>query len=87
MARRAALAVLLGALAGCFGGSPGPKPALLEPLEQAREPRLLWSARLGGAAGFEFSPALAGEAVYAASRDGTVVCLDAADGRERWRTA
>jgi outer membrane protein assembly factor BamB len=86
MIRRAALAVLLGALAGCFGSSPtGPKPAALEPLAQAREPRVLWSARVGAAAGFEFSPALVGEAVYAAARDGTVVRIDAADGRERWR--
>ncbi len=86
MTRRAALAVLLGAVAGCFGGSPsGPQPAALEPLARAEAPRVLWSARVGAAAGFEFSPALAGEAAYAAARDGTVVRLDAADGRERWR--
>jgi outer membrane protein assembly factor BamB len=84
--RRAAPAVLLGALAGCFGSSStGPRPAALEPLAQAEAPRVLWSASVGEAAGFEFSPALAGDAAYAAARDGTVARVDAADGRERWR--
>jgi outer membrane protein assembly factor BamB len=86
MVRRAALALLLPALAGCFGGSSGgPKPAALEPLPRAQELRVLWSARVGSGEGYEFSPALAGDALYAAARDGTVVRLDAADGRERWR--
>jgi outer membrane protein assembly factor BamB len=88
MARRAALALLVHALAGCFGGSSGgPQPAALEPLAQAQELRVLWSARVGSAGAFEFSPALAGDALYAAARDGALVRLDAADGRERWRVA
>ena len=88
MARRAALALLVTALAACFGASPGgPKPAALAPLPQAQAWRVLWSANVGSAAGFELSPALAGDAVFAAARDGAVVRLDAADGRERWRVA
>lgn len=88
MGRRATFALLLGVLAGCFGGSPtGPKPAALEPLAQAAAPRALWSARVGAAAGFEFSPARYDDAVYAAARDGTVLRIDAADGRERWRVS
>jgi outer membrane protein assembly factor BamB len=88
MVRRAALALLVPALAGCFGGSSGgPQPVALEPLAQAQELRVLWSARVGSAGAFEFSPALAGDALYAAARDGAVVRLDAADGRERWRVA
>ncbi len=84
--RGAALALLLPALAGCFGGSSGgPPPAALEPLAPPRALRVLWSAKVGAAAGFEFSPALAGDALYAAARDGTVVRLEAGDGRERWR--
>jgi outer membrane protein assembly factor BamB len=87
VARRSTL-VLLAALAGCFGGSPsGPTPAVLEPLAQPRELRQLWSADVGSAGLFVFSPALAGEAVYAAARDGTVERLDAADGRQRWRVS
>jgi outer membrane protein assembly factor BamB len=86
MIRRAALALLLPALAGCFGGSSSSlKPAVLEPLPRPLELRVLWSARVGSAEGYEFSPALAGDALYAAARDGTVVRLDPADGRERWR--
>lgn len=86
--RHAALALLLPALAGCFGASSsGPKPAALEPLPQAENLRVLWSADVGSAEGFEFSPALAGDAVYAAARDGAVVRLDATDGRRRWRVS
>jgi outer membrane protein assembly factor BamB len=88
MARRAAIALLAPALAGCFGASSsGPKPAALEPLPQARELRVLWSANVGSAGAFTFSPALVGEAVYAAARDGTVARMDAADGRARWRAS
>jgi outer membrane protein assembly factor BamB len=88
MSRHAALVLLLPALAGCFGSAPaGPQPAELPALEQAREPRLLWSAAIGAAGAFAFQPALAGDSVYAASREGAVARLDAASGRERWRIA
>lgn len=86
MARRAALAALLaGALAGCSGGSAGPKPAALEPLAEPKAPRAIWSYRMGGAGEAQLRPALAGTSVYAAARDGTLVRLDAADGKEQWR--
>jgi outer membrane protein assembly factor BamB len=88
MRRRAAAALLLAVLAGCFGGSPGgPKPAALEPLKAAKEPHLLWRAQVGRADQFLFRPALAGDAVFAAARDGTVARLAAADGREAWRVS
>lgn len=83
--RRATLAL---ALAACACSSPsGPKPAALQPLEASQEVRVLWSARVGSAERFIFSPALAGDSVFAAARDGTVVRLDAAKGTERWRVA
>jgi outer membrane protein assembly factor BamB len=76
-------AAALAALAAC--SSPGgPKPAELTRLEGAKEVRVLWSARVGGAGQFAFIPALVGDAVYAAARDGTVTRLDAASGAERW---
>jgi outer membrane protein assembly factor BamB len=88
VARLAGLIAALALLAGCFGSSAGgPKPAALEPLEGARAPRTLWSDRVGSAEAFLFSPALVGEAVYAAARDGTVARLDAADGRPRWEAS
>jgi len=86
--RAAALLLAAGLLAGCFGGSSaGPKPAELKPLKDAREVRQLWRESLGGADTFQFSPARVGDAVYAAGRNGTVECFDAADGRTRWRVS
>ena len=88
MSRHAALVLLLPALAGCFGSGPGgPQPAELPALEQAREPRVLWSAEVGAAGAFVFQPALGGDSVYAASREGAVARLEAAGGKERWRVA
>lgn len=66
-------------------GPSGPKPAPLPDLAQAQPVRLLWSASLSGAERFVFSPALAGDSVYAAARSGEVVRLDAASGQARWR--
>jgi outer membrane protein assembly factor BamB len=90
-----ALAVLaaLSLLAGCSaidwlkGTTPGPKPAPLPTLAAAKEVRLLWSASIGGADRFVFSPALSAGSVYAASRSGAVARLDAASGAERWRVS
>ncbi|HEX2199420.1 MAG TPA: outer membrane protein assembly factor BamB [Burkholderiales bacterium] len=82
------LALLAGAslLAGCswFSAPSGPRPAPLPQLPEAREVRVLWSARVGDAGRFAFAPALVGDAVYAAARDGMVRRLDAASGAERW---
>jgi outer membrane protein assembly factor BamB len=65
----------------------GPKPADLPPLTNPQVVRVLWSSSIGGAGAFVFSPALAGDAVYAAARDGTVALFDAASGQARWRTS
>ena len=85
MALRAALAAGALVLAACATDS-GPKPAELPALQQAQEPRLLWSAHVGPADAFVFSPALVGDSVVAAARDGTVVRLGTADGMPQWRT-
>jgi outer membrane protein assembly factor BamB len=89
VAQRAALAALAAQLAlllgACASGSAGPKPAELPVLQQARELRVLWSASVGPAAGFVFSPVLVGDSVVAAARDGTVLRLAAADGKPLWR--
>ena len=97
--RPAACAVLLAALAaaGCsnlpsvnpmdwFGSKPtGPKPAELPALTNAAATRVIWSANVGASEGFVFNPVLVDGTVYAASRAGTVVALDAANGQARWR--
>ncbi|OGA66793.1 MAG: outer membrane protein assembly factor BamB [Betaproteobacteria bacterium RIFCSPLOWO2_12_FULL_65_14] len=77
------------ALAGCglFSSPSGPKPAPLPALERGQEVRVLWTAQVGSADRFVFAPASAGDAVFSAARDGTVVRLDAASGAERWRAS
>ena len=74
------------ALAGCSSTS-GPKPADLVDLVNAKEVKVLWSAGTSSADDFVFFPALAGDAVYVAGRDGSVARLDAAKGSEQWRVS
>lgn len=95
MVRNAALAVLMAAaLAGCsslsslnpFGSKPDPKtqPAPLVNLDgKAVGTKVLWSASVGSAGAFVFSPAVAGDAVFAAAADGSIVRLE--NGRQVWR--
>ncbi len=100
MARYAA-ALAAAMLAGC-SGSTGPMPAELMPLENPRETQLLWYASLtegdrystsaftappADADRFVFFPAQVGDAIYAASRQGVLVRLEAAKGKERWRAS
>lgn len=84
---RACAAAAAAALAACSSPPTGPKPAPLPELAQAKPVRLLWRADVGAADAFVFSPALVGDAVYAAARDGTVSRLDAATGKSRWRVS
>src|SRR3990172_8713359 len=67
------------------GGPSGPKPAPLPELARPQAVRALWSSSVGGADRFVFSPALAGDSVYATSRGGEVARLDAATGQAAWR--
>jgi len=80
------LRLVVAALAASACSSPGgPKPAPLPPLERPQEVRVLWSASVGDAERFAFSPAPVDDSVFAAARDGRVTRLDAAKGAERWR--
>ena len=65
----------------------GPKPAELPVLSNAQGVRVLWSANVGAAEAFVFTPALSGGSVYAASRAGTVTRLDAVSGQAKWRVS
>ena len=65
----------------------GPKPAEPPPIERPQEVRVLWSAQVGGAERFAFSPALVGDSIYTAARDGTVTRLDGKKGAEIWRAS
>jgi outer membrane protein assembly factor BamB len=99
--RRLVTLAALALLAAC-GSTPGPQPAELTVLENPRPLRVLWSASLAedlrysadwppplveGGERWVFFPVLVGDAIYATSREGVVVRLDAANGRRRWRTA
>lgn len=90
--------LLVLALAGCssapswnpldwFSGPAGPKPAALPAISPSQSVRVLWSAGVGAADVYVFAPVLAGDSVYAAARDGTVVRIDAATGQVRWRAS
>ena len=96
--RAAALPLLVLSLAAGCGSLPsvnpmdwfgskatGPKPSELPVLTSPAATRVLWTASVGAAESFVFNPALADGTVYAASRAGTVVALDAATGQARWR--
>jgi outer membrane protein assembly factor BamB len=73
------------ALCGCSSTPSGPKAAPLTPISNAQTVRVLWSTSIPPAGPFVFSPALAGDDVYVAGRDGAVARLDAASGEARWR--
>lgn len=61
------------------------KPAELVDFKPSIELRKSWEAHVGPGSPFDFSPDTDGQAVYAAGREGKVVKLDLASGREMWR--
>ncbi len=65
----------------------GPKPAELPALSNAAPVRTLWTANVGAAEAFVFAPAVVGDSLFAASRSGTIVRLDAAKGQPAWRVS
>jgi outer membrane protein assembly factor BamB len=81
----AALAVL----AGCSKDKDVAPPAELVDLKPTLRVEKLWSEGVGGGGEklrLTLGVAGDGSTVFAAARDGKVVALDAANGRERWRT-
>lgn len=63
--------------------APKIKPAELAAIQPTAELRLLWQAGIGAAGEFAFTPAVVGDSVYAAARDGSVARFDG--GRQVWR--
>lgn len=63
--------------------SAGPKMAVLAPITNSADVRTQWSVGVGKAAGYVFTPAVVGNAVYIASADGTVNKLE--DGKTVWK--
>ena len=94
-ARLACIAAVIVLMAGCstlsslnpFGHKVDPKnaPAELVDFKPAAQIRTVWSASVGSAEQFAFSPAIASDSIFAAAADGTLVKLDSANGRQQWR--
>ena len=83
---------MLAFVAGCsslnpFASKAAPRnpPAALEDFKQTLAVRTVWSVSVGNSGTFVFSPAVAGNSVFAAAADGTVARIDAGTGRSVWR--
>lgn len=84
--------VLVFGLAGCSSFldlfskrvDPAPPAALVQFIPSAQA-GLLWQAGVGSAAEFGFTPAVVGNAVYAAGHDGQLAKFSADNGRLIWR--
>lgn len=64
-----------------------PQPAALDPVTPLLSTRQVWTARVGEVQ-FPMMPAVTADTVFVAGGpDGTVLALDPATGRERWRHA
>ncbi len=63
-------------------GVPRAKPAELTEFKPAATLTRRWDAGVGTGGGFAFAPASDGQAIFAAGRDGRIVKLDPATGRE-----
>ena len=60
-------------------------PAALVQFKPTLAVRTAWSAPIGSSGAYSFSPAVSGENIYAAARDGVVSKVDAATGKTVWR--
>jgi outer membrane protein assembly factor BamB len=65
--------------------APKVKPTELAAIQPTAELKSVWQANVGSAGEFTFSPAVVGDSVYAAARDGTLTRFDG--GRQVWRIA
>jgi outer membrane protein assembly factor BamB len=82
--RAAAVGCVIGLalLAGCAADKP--KPIALEPLKPQIAGKLVWNKR-GANVGFPLSVAVNGGVFTVAANDGTVMAVQADNGRELWR--
>lgn len=96
--KRLGLLLLAVGLAGCSSmgdaldkvnpfskAAPKVKVTELAPIQATAQLRTLWQANVGAAGEFVFTPAVVGNAVFAAARDGTIVRIE--DGHQVWRIA
>lgn len=72
------------ALTACSGGSRVRKPAELVPVTNQFDFTPIWSTSVGSSESFNFHPAVAGDAVYAASHRGNLTKIDLRTGEKIW---
>jgi len=82
-ARFGGVAILAALMAAC--GSDKPKPTPLEAITPQIAGRQVWAARVDGGLPFVLMPAVRDGQFIVAGGDGSVVALNANDGREVWR--
>lgn len=91
MTKQCASVLLLGTLAialiGCSGNSRVRKPAELVPVTNQFEMVPIWTTNVGSSETFNFHPAVAGDAVYAASNSGNLSKVDLATGKKVWEVS
>lgn len=68
-----------------FGPEPTDPPMALAEFKQKATAKMLWSASVGKAEGYSYSPAVDGGAVFAASTKGEISRIDSATGKQVWR--
>ncbi|SNX29514.1 Beta-barrel assembly machine subunit BamB [Polynucleobacter meluiroseus] len=74
-------------LVGCSGNSRTHKPAELVKVSNQFDLSPVWSANIGSSESFNFHPAVAGDAVYAASNRGNLAKLDLKTGNKVWEVS
>ena len=91
IAKLASTALVLGfvvaALVACSGSSRVRKPAELVPVSNQFDFAPVWTASVGSSEPFNFHPAGAGDAVYAASHRGNLAKIDLRTGQKVWEVS
>ena len=91
VAKLVSTALVLGsvalALVACSGGSRVRKPAELVPVSNQFDLAPVWSTSVGSSESFNFHPAVAGDAVYAASHRGNLTKIDLRTGSKLWEVS
>ena len=68
-----------------FGREPANPPTPLTDFKSRAQSKVMWSAKVGNAEDFTFTPAVQDGQVYAASAGGDITRIDAISGRQAWR--
>ena len=91
VAKLATTTLILGsvalALTACSGGSRVRKPAELAPVTNQFDLTPVWTTSVGSSESFNFHPAVAGDAVYAASHRGNLAKIDLRTGAKVWEVS